>query len=590
MAISKAIGCFFPRMRNESAVEGRIMLGSDEKKSKKNNRDRKKDKFQFFQSAFGKAVFITAVYMVFGGLWIVLSDAIALRIYQSAEELAWFSTVKGLVYVLLTVLLIFLLIYPALRGMQQATEESKHKENLLTALFDSIPDLIFYKDRDSVYRGCNRAYEEYTGKRKADIAGKTDHDLFDESMAGEFLRVDKELIESKRYRISEELYPTYQGEPRILETLKTPYYDDKGTVVGLIGISRDVTERKQREKEILYLNHHDVLTGLYNRVYIEQALEFLDEEKNLPISIVVTDINGLKLVNDAYGHREGDRLIQAIGDVLEKSMDETDVLGRVAGDEFVMIFPNKNTEETKRTITYIRRRYQGYVEAVDSDIHFTSIAMGHATKREMDKPLVAYVREAEEYMYQQKYLDFNSAHSSSLVSIKSTMFEKSNETEEHAERLAKHSYSLGQLVGMSDEDLVSLKLFAMVHDIGKISVDLQILTKEGELTPQEWEELHKHPETGYRIAKTTPGMGHIAEYILYHHEWWDGTGYPKGLSGESIPLASRILSIVDAYDAMTNDRSYRKAVSHEEAVDELLRGAGTQFDPHLVELFLGQVL
>ena len=570
--------------------EGDTMSDFEEKKNQHSNKIGKQNRFRLFHSALEKAVFITVIYLVFGGLWIVLSDAIALRIYQSAEDLAWFSTVKGLAYVLITAALIFFLIYPALRGMQQATEESKEKEKLLTALFDSIPDLIFYKDRDSVYRGCNRAYEEYTGQYKEDILGKTDYELFDKSMAEEFYNVDRELIESKKYRLSEELYPTQHGEPRMLETLKTPYYDDKGQVIGLIGISRDVTERKQREKEILYLNHHDVLTGLYNRAYVEQALEFLDEEHNLPISVLVADINGLKQVNDTFGHREGDRLIQAIGDILQKSIEESDVLGRVAGDEFLIIFPNKSGEETKRTIQYIRRRYQGYVEAVDNDIHFTSIAVGYATKTIAEKPLTQYIKEAEEFMYQQKLLDFNSAHSSSLVSMKNTLFEKSNETEEHAARLAKHSYSLGQLVNMTDEELVALQLFAMLHDIGKIRVDLQILTKEGELTSEEWAELYKHPESGYRIAKSTPGMGHIAEYILYHHEWWDGTGYPKGLSGENIPLASRILSIVDAYDAMTNDRSYRKAVSHEDAVDELLRGSGTQFDPYLVEQFISQVL
>jgi diguanylate cyclase (GGDEF)-like protein/PAS domain S-box-containing protein len=566
------------------------MSGSEEKKNKNYIEGRNGKKCRLFHGAFEKAVFITIIYLAFGGMWIILSDSAALRIYGSIEELAWFSIIKGLVYVVLTGILIFALVYPALRGMQQAIEESKRKERLMTALFDSIPDLIFYKDRHSVYRGFNRAFEEYTGRKKEDLIGKTDKELFDESLADEFYKVDQELIESKRHRISEELYPNQYGESCILETLKTPYYDERGEVMGLIGISRDVTERKQREKEILYLNHHDVLTGLYNRAYVEQALEFLDEEKNLPISIIVVDINGLKQVNDEYGHREGDRLIQTIGDILYKSIDEVDVLGRVAGDEFIIILPNQNSEETKETIGYIRRRYLGHLEAEDNEIHFTSIAFGHATKKEEGRPLTAYVKEAEEFMYQQKLLDFKSAHSSALASIKSTMFEKSNETEEHAQRLAKHSYDLGHLVGMGDEDLVALQLFAMVHDIGKISVDLQILTKEGDLTAQEWGELRKHPETGYRIAKTTPGMAHVAEYILYHHEWWDGTGYPKGLSGESIPLASRILSIVDAYDAMTNDRSYRKAMSHEEAVNELLRGAGTQFDPYLVEQFISQVL
>ena len=184
--------------------EGDTMSDFEEKKNQHSNKIGKQNRFRLFHSALEKAVFITVIYLVFGGLWIVLSDAIALRIYQSAEDLAWFSTVKGLAYVLITAALIFFLIYPALRGMQQATEESKEKEKLLTALFDSIPDLIFYKDRDSVYRGCNRAYEEYTGQYKEDILGKTDYELFDKSMAEEFYNVDRELIESKKYRLSED--------------------------------------------------------------------------------------------------------------------------------------------------------------------------------------------------------------------------------------------------------------------------------------------------------------------------------------------------------------------------------------------------
>jgi HD-GYP domain-containing protein (c-di-GMP phosphodiesterase class II) len=143
---------------------------------------------------------------------------------------------------------------------------------------------------------------------------------------------------------------------------------------------------------------------------------------------------------------------------------------------------------------------------------------------------------------------------------------------------------------MSEEDLVALELFATVHDIGKISIDQNILTKEDPLTDDDWREIRKHPETGYRIANSSPGLMHVADLILSHHEWWDGTGYPRGLKGEQIPLASRILAVVDAYDAITHDRSYKKASSKEEAINELKLCSGTQFDPKLVGLFVKHIV
>jgi HD-GYP domain-containing protein (c-di-GMP phosphodiesterase class II) len=152
------------------------------------------------------------------------------------------------------------------------------------------------------------------------------------------------------------------------------------------------------------------------------------------------------------------------------------------------------------------------------------------------------------------------------------------------------SRKLGEAVGLPERIVDEIELVSTLHDIGKISIDEKILNKPDKLSDEEWREIKKHPEVGFRIANATPELRHLSEYILCHHERWDGKGYPQGLSGEDIPLISRIISITDAFDAMTQDRAYRKAMTQDRAVEEILKNAGTQFDPQLVKTFVEHVL
>lgn len=534
-----------------------------------------------------KALLIALIYLVAGVLWILLSDYYGSLLKM--EHFIWISLVKGLLYIALTGSLIYFLVYWAMRKIEEAALEAEARESLLKALFDSIPDLIFYKDKDSIYRGCNNAFEDFAGIKEEDLIGKSDSEIFGPDDVEKYLETDRKVFKNNEAQTLERTYQRKDGSEGVFEIRKTPYYNESGEIIGLIGIRRDITERKHREGEIIYLNHHDVLTGLYNRAYVQQALEFIDKKKNLPISVVVGDINGLKLINDSFGHEEGDRLIIAIGEILKASVRDTDIVARVGGDEFYLILPNMDSDGANRVIEDIRKACDIKSQDIESEVHFTSVSLGQASKVESGLPLSDYINVAEEYMYQQKTLDFKSFHSSLLISIKNTMYEKSYETEQHAERLAQQSLKLGQLMNMSSEELDALQLFATVHDIGKITIDQHILTKEDELTEDDWRELRKHPETGYRIAITSPGLMHVAEFILCHHEWWDGSGYPRGLKEEESPLASRILAVVDAFDAMTHDRAYRKARSKEEAIEELVLCSGSQFDPHVVKLFVENV-
>lgn len=367
-------------------------------------------------------------------------------------------------------------------------------------------------------------------------------------------------------------------------------YDETGSVEALEGLIIDITDRKRKEDEIVFLNYHDFLTGLYNRRFLEQEKERVDREEFLPLSVMIGDINGVKMVNDAFGHAEGDILIRETAKIIRKCCRESDIAARTGGDEFVILMPHTDRETANGIMDKIKQKCEEYNKDLSNEAYSINISLGYATKETMDMNLDATIKIAEDFMYKRKLLEHKSSHSEILSSIKATMYEKSHETQEHADRLTYLSKEIGKKMKLSQQDLDILELVATLHDIGKVAIDDHILNKPGRLNDEEWIEMKKHSEVGYRIAMSSPDLVPIAEYILSLHEHWDGSGYPQGIKGEEIPLLSRIVSVVDAYDAMTEDRPYRKAVSGKEAAAEIRRNAGTQFDPKIVKLFLEKVL
>jgi len=352
----------------------------------------------------------------------------------------------------------------------------------------------------------------------------------------------------------------------------------------------DITDKKEKEEKIKYLNYHDVLTGIYNRAFFEEEIDRLDTECQLPLSTITGDINGLKFINDTLGHAEGDRLLVEMAKILKKCSRKEDIVARIGGDEFSILMPKTNSEEAHAILDKIYTECKDYKINRDKDSIFCSIALGYATKNTTAESFVNITKIAEDNMYRRKLLAHKSFHSSLMSSIKATLFEKSHETEEHAERLVGLSRELGKALKLAEEQLSELELLSTLHDIGKISIDDSILTKPGKLIDEEWQEIKRHPGIGCRIAMASPEPVPIADYILCHHERWDGKGYPQGLSEKSIPLLSRILAVVDAYDAMTSDRPYRKAMSIEQAMIEIENNAGTQFDPEITKIFIESVL
>jgi diguanylate cyclase (GGDEF)-like protein/PAS domain S-box-containing protein len=466
----------------------------------------------------------------------------------------------------------------------------RQREALLLSLLDSIPDLIFYKDMDGVYIGCNRPFCEFMGKPMEEIIGKTDFDLFDRQRADIFIFNDKETLKLKQPRRSEEWVVYPGGERVLLDTLKTPYCGVDGELIGTLGISRDITERNQKEEEISYIGYHDYLTGLNNRRCFEEKKKRLDAEEYLPLTAVFADMDGLKLINDGFGYANGDKLLIEAAEILKKCCRASDVVFRIGGDEFCILLPKASAETARKIVKRIRSMCDStYIDLGGSSVR-PSISMGYDTKIRAEQDFSDIIGNAENLMRRSKLLQRKNVRSDLLSTIKDTMLESSHESPEHAERLVKLALALGEELNLSEERLMKLELAAALHDIGTTSIDNNILSKQEELTQDDWAQIRKHPEAGYRIAQATSELMPISEYILSHHERWDGKGYPQGLKGEQIPLISRIITLVDSYDAMTEDRPYRSAMTQQEAISGILRNAGTQFDPKIVKIFIEKIV
>lgn len=460
----------------------------------------------------------------------------------------------------------------------QKEKMAREREEWLSATLTSIGDAVITVDGRYRVTFMNAAAQALTGWNSREVIGRKAGDIC--NVIQEDGLIDGCFVAAGAVR-EDVLLDKHEREIPV-DYNAAPIKNYKGDTTGMVFVLRDITQRKEAEERIKYLSFHDRLTDLYSRDYFEEELRRIDTPRELPLSLVMGDVNGLKLVNDVFGHQEGDTLLRKIADALKGSCRKEDMVARWGGDEFVVLLP-KTTEVL--AVEFAKR-----VRVLCSETNGTpiqpSIALGIVTKERADQDLRELLKTAEDRMYRNKLMDRKSTRSAIIYSLQRTVQEKSLEMGEHAVRLKSMALDVGRAAGLPDDKLDELSLLAMLHDIGKLAISDQILGKPGRLLPEEWEAMQSHLEIGYRIVESTPELAHIGEALLAHHEWWDGTGYPKRLNGEQIPFISRILAVVDAYDVMTHDRPYRTAVGRNEALDELRQCAGTQFDPQLVDLFV----
>ncbi|QKS69786.1 diguanylate cyclase [Paenalkalicoccus suaedae] len=348
----------------------------------------------------------------------------------------------------------------------------------------------------------------------------------------------------------------------------------------------DETQAYLTKNQAEYLSFHDQMTGLYNRRFFEEELRRLDVKRMLPLGIIMGDVNGLKMVNDTFGHSAGDELIKEVANRLKRMSRDEDILCRLAGDEFVLLLPNTPPKELKR----IMYRMDAICDdIIMHDIHL-SVAFGYGAKMEDTTDMSEVLREAENAMYKNKLYKKSSRRHDLINGMIATLYEKHPREKHHSERVSELAVALGRAAGLDELAIQRIRTASLLHDIGKIAIDQSILDKETPLTPEEDAELRKHPEVGYRILNAAADFDDIADIVVAHHEREDGSGYPRGLTGDDMRMESKILALCNEFDAMTSTCPRRELLPINEAILQLENRAGTHFDERLVRLLVEVVL
>ncbi|WP_018250203.1 diguanylate cyclase [Orenia marismortui] len=503
--------------------------------------------------------------------------------YTEYKTLVWLTVS----WIIIMGLIIFILIVNIIKR-KSVEIKLKDSESKYRILFKNNGAATCIVDKDRTISLVNKELENLTGYSKEEIEAKMSWEdfIYDQES------LDK-ILEQHYQKREENNSSPYKYEINIVDKegkIKTVLLQSKlipGTERSIVSLL-DITKRKAAEEKIKYINYHDDLTGLYNRKFYEEELKRLDTQRKMPLSIIIGDANGLKLTNDIFGHEMGDQLLQEMARLLKKSAREEDIISRWGGDEFGIILPNTDREDVARII----KRIKDNLANSDFGPIKPHIALGSATKFKVSQDIEEIFSQAEDQMYKDKSNSKDSLDNPLLKSLLEELENENYEIEGHRDRTIRLSRQIGKKLDLTDREIERLTLLAKYHDVGKLAIKKEIINKDSPLEQKELEEFKQHPEIGYNIAKSFQALRIIADDILYHHENWDGSGYPEGLDGEDIPLLSRIMHVVDTYDALThreyyilsNNKTYYGPLSQVEALEIIEDNAGKIFDSKIVTI------
>ncbi len=446
------------------------------------------------------------------------------------------------------------------------------------AILNVHPDLIFLCSQDGTFLDYQpNADHEPIQYSRLDFIGKHISDILPED-------VSNMILSTIQMALNENDIQTIEFTMDLNNTLQ--YFEARLVSAShdtVLAIVRNVTEERMNQKLIENLSYRDQLTGLYNRRFYEEELNRLDTERNLPIGLILLDVNGLKLTNDAFGHQMGDALLKSVAKVISGCCRIDDIIARLGGDEFVILLPKTSKSE----LALIVDRIYSHMSTEELGSIKISVSIGYDLKEKHDQNLKDIFTKAEDKMYHKKLIESQIMRQETIHTILDTINNNDPREKAHSENVSINAVLIGKAYGLDEEKQRALEIAGLMHDIGKIAVDSTLLNKQSTLTESEYIEIKRHSEIGYQILKSVDLYTSLAEIILHHHERWDGNGYPYGLAGEEIPLLSRIIAITDAYEAISSDRPYRTGRSHREALLEIQKHSGTQFDPKLVEILVG---
>ncbi len=466
-------------------------------------------------------------------------------------------------------------------SLEKALQESEEKYR---DLIEALPLGIIELDREGVIESVNQSALDILGCSRADLLKKhfTAVEAIEEGNLRSYFKLFDYAVNGERKIPAEIVFKGSDGNETYVETSYNLV--KKGPRIANIQVLlEDITDSKKTLQELEYLRFHDQLTGLYNRAFMDQEIKRLDVNRKLPMSIILGDINGLKLVNDAFGNDEGDRLLCMIADIFRRSCRREDIIARYGEDEFIVLLPNTDAE----TVSGIENRIMEMCKSISRDHFHFVMSLGKATKTSIETGFNEILTEARDLLYRNKLTGGKSVPGNAVTALVDSLMGRGYETKEHIKRIEKMADQMANALQLPKSQSDDLILLASLHDLGKVAIPDEILKEKEKLSREDWEIIRSYPEIGYNIARQSFKFSHIADYILSHHERWDGKGYPRQLKEEDIPLLSRIMAILDTYDVMRTGRFYKKTLSKNEAVRELRECGGSQFDPALVETFIG---
>jgi diguanylate cyclase (GGDEF)-like protein/PAS domain S-box-containing protein/putative nucleotidyltransferase with HDIG domain len=462
-----------------------------------------------------------------------------------------------------------------LAAQDQSKRQLQASRMLLQLICGQSNEMVWLVEPDGTFRQLNSACREL-GYEPESLKGESCFVLLHPQDRAQMKRYLQLIVKTGSAERAKFRFQHRRGQDLWMETIGKASRAEDGMTAEIVIICRAVAQGTIKGE----LDNQDELTKLYSRGFFERQLA-LDSNDKLPVSIIVCDVNGLKRINRRFGYSRGDESLLRITEVLQACCREEDLIARWGEDEFVLALPQTSYAEAEILADWIKDNAENGKEE--------TIALGIATKTAQTQHLRQIMAEAEAIMEQNKLFESGSRHNLILKVLQNLLAESAFETQQHSQRLYELSISMGRAMGLSRVQLTKLRLLALFHDLGKISVPAKILRETGALTSKEIEAIKNHPSVGYRIARSIPELSSVAEEILSHHERWDGEGYPRGLKGTQIPPLARLIAVVDAFDVMTQGRIYCPAVSGQEALLELEKCAGTQFDPELVKVFVSTV-
>ena len=440
-------------------------------------------------------------------------------------------------------------------------------EGLCTFCNESALRMLGYSSQEELL-GKNMHFQIHHTRRDGTPFPLSECKIMESFKNGRGVYVDDEIFWRKDGTFFDVRYSSY------------PQYRD-GKMVGSVITFMDNTERKKNEEHIKYLTYHDPLTNINNRLFFEEQIPVLDTEDNLPISVIFGDLNGLKLTNDIFGHAAGDRLLTEAAAAFKKASGNEGLAARIGGDEFALIMPNTDADRAKDVIEEIRKSFSNE----NSNDIIGSVSLGASTKTSAEESMHEMIEIAENLMYKDKTINRNKNNKNMIRKIINNLHNRSPREKRHSENVSVLCEKIAEEMGLSKALIKRLGENGYFHDIGKIVLEDDILNKHRDLTEEEYRKMQQHSVVGYRILNLFDDTIDLAEGVLSHHEHWDGTGYPKGIKGEEIPLSSRIIAVAEAYDVMTND-NYDRRKTNDEAVEEIIRLSGVRFDKDAVEAFI----